>query len=107
MNWWRCAKRYKKQSCSRILDKRQSPIWLKFSATCSRLLKTWLLEPRRDRSDARQRLAATAALRGAGSGQGPWQLLRSELRGVSDVERITARIALRQVRPPPWCATAA
>ncbi|MGB3879089.1 MAG: DNA mismatch repair protein MutS, partial [Diaphorobacter nitroreducens] len=27
----------------------------------SRLLKTWLLEPRRDRSDARQRLAATAA----------------------------------------------
>ena len=65
----------------------------------SRLLKTWLLEPRRDRSDARQRLAATAALRGAGSGQGPWQLLRSELRGVSDVERITARIALRQVRP--------
>ncbi|MGB3879011.1 MAG: DNA mismatch repair protein MutS, partial [Diaphorobacter nitroreducens] len=31
--------------------------------------------------------------------QGPWQLLRSELRGVSDVERITARIALRQVRP--------
>src|SRR5574337_865050 len=65
----------------------------------SRLLKTWLLEPRRDRSDARQRLAATQALRGAGSGQGPWQLLRGELRGVSDVERITARIALRQVRP--------
>jgi len=65
----------------------------------SRLLKTWLLEPRRDRGDARQRLGATQVLRGAGSGTGPWQLLRGELKGVSDVERITARIALRQVRP--------
>ncbi|AEB83792.1 DNA mismatch repair protein MutS [Alicycliphilus denitrificans] len=65
----------------------------------SRLLKTWLLEPRRDRGDARRRLAATQALRGTGGGQGPWQLLRGALKGVSDVERITARIALRQVRP--------
>ncbi|MBS0466380.1 MAG: DNA mismatch repair protein MutS [Proteobacteria bacterium] len=65
----------------------------------SRLLKTWLLEPRRDRQEARQRLAATQVLRGTGSGQGAWQLLRGELKGVSDVERITARIALRQVRP--------
>jgi len=68
----------------------------------SRLLKTWLLEPRRDRTEARQRLSATTALRGAGGaggGSGPWALLRGELKGVSDVERITARIALRQVRP--------
>ncbi|MCL5739405.1 MAG: DNA mismatch repair protein MutS [Betaproteobacteria bacterium] len=68
----------------------------------SRLLKTWLLEPRRDRAEARQRLSATTALRGAGGaggGSGPWALLRGELKGVSDVERITARIALRQVRP--------
>ncbi len=68
----------------------------------SRLLKTWLLEPPRDRSAARQRLAATTALRGpggAGGGHGPWNTLRSELKGVSDVERITARTALRQVRP--------
>ena len=65
----------------------------------SRLLKNWLLEPERNRTAARQRLAATQVLRGAGSGQGPWQLLRGELKGVSDVERITARIALRQVRP--------
>ncbi|MBS0294004.1 MAG: DNA mismatch repair protein MutS [Proteobacteria bacterium] len=80
------------------------PTLLSLLDTCmtgmgSRLLKTWLLEPQRDRSDARQRLAATQALRGAGSGQGPWQLLRDALKGVSDVERITARIALRQVRP--------
>ena len=68
----------------------------------SRMLKTWLLEPQRDRTQARQRLSATSALRGAGGaggGAGPWSTLRSELKGVSDVERITARIALRQVRP--------
>ncbi len=89
----------------------------------SRLLKSWLLEPPRERSAARARLSATAALRGdlgsddatahhrprggtgenlaasVGSGHGPWSALRAALKGVSDVERITARIALRQVRP--------
>ncbi|RLJ39550.1 DNA mismatch repair protein MutS [Acidovorax sp. 106] len=68
----------------------------------SRLLKTWLLEPQRDRTEARRRLSATTTLRGAGGaggGSGPWVQLRGELKGVSDVERITARIALRQVRP--------
>ena len=68
----------------------------------SRLLKAWLLEPQRDRTEARRRLSATTALRGAGGaggGSGPWATLRAQLKGVSDVERITARIALRQVRP--------
>ena len=68
----------------------------------SRLLRTWLLEPRRDRTEARQRLSATTALRGAGGaggGTGPWSALREQLKGVSDVERIAARTALRQVRP--------
>ncbi|UCU98135.1 DNA mismatch repair protein MutS [Acidovorax radicis] len=68
----------------------------------SRLLKAWLLEPQRDRTEARRRLSATTALRGAGGaggGSGPWAQLRGELKGVSDVERITARTALRQVRP--------
>src|SRR5206468_12893537 len=60
----------------------------------SRLLKSWLLEPLRDRAVAQQRLDAVAGLR-----EGLWQKLRAELKGVSDVERITARIALRQVRP--------
>jgi len=60
----------------------------------SRMLKSWLLEPRRDRTQARQRHEAIARLR-----EGLWQTLRGELKGVSDVERITARIALRQVRP--------
>ena len=71
----------------------------------SRLLKTWLLAPERDRSAARARLSATTALRGAGSG-GPWQTLRAALKGVSDVERITARTALRQVRPRELVALA-
>ncbi|HNW03749.1 MAG TPA: DNA mismatch repair protein MutS, partial [Burkholderiaceae bacterium] len=60
----------------------------------SRLLKSWLLEPRRDRSEAQNRLDAITALR-----PNVWQTLRAELKGSSDVERITARIALRQVRP--------
>ena len=81
----------------------EAPTLLSLLDTCmtgmgSRLLKTWLLTPRRERTEARQRLAATAALRGQGSG-GPWQALRAALKGVADVERITARIALRQVRP--------
>ena len=84
-----------------------APTLLSLLDTCmtgmgSRLLRTWLLEPRRDRTEARQRLAATTALRGAGGaggGTGPWSALREQLKGVSDVERITARTALRQVRP--------
>ena len=74
----------------------------------SRLLKNWLLTPQRDRSAARARLSATAALRGTGnSGSGgPWQGLRGALKGVADVERITARIALRQVRPRELVALA-
>ena len=64
----------------------------------SRLLKHWLQEPRRDRLDALKRLDAITALRGD-NGAGLWQRLRDQLKGTSDVERITARIALRQVRP--------
>ena len=60
----------------------------------SRLLKSWLLAPRRERTQAQQRLEAIAVLR-----EGAWRTLREGLKGVSDVERITARIALRQVRP--------
>ncbi|MBC7548744.1 MAG: DNA mismatch repair protein MutS, partial [Polaromonas sp.] len=64
------------------------------TAMGSRTLKRWLLSPRRDRSEASERLAAITHLRG-----GLQQSLRRSLKGSSDVERITARIALRQVRP--------
>jgi DNA mismatch repair protein MutS len=61
----------------------------------SRLLKNWLLTPLRDRTVAAQRLDAIATLQSTQS----WQALRLALKGSADVERITARIALRQVRP--------
>ena len=64
----------------------------------SRCLKRWLLEPQRHRAEAAARREALSALRGD-RGAGPWRALRDVLKGTSDVERITARIALRQVRP--------
>ena len=60
----------------------------------SRLLKSWLLSPQRERTQAQARLNAIGALR-----VDAWSPLRAQLKGSSDVERITARIALRQVRP--------
>jgi DNA mismatch repair protein MutS len=76
-----------------------SPTLFSLLDTCmtgmgSRMLKCWMLEPRRDRAHAMQRHDAIALLR-----EGPWRQLRDELKGCSDIERITARIALRQVRP--------
>ena len=68
----------------------------------SRQLKSWLLSPRRDRLEARARLSAIAALRSGAdltASAGPWEKLRQQLKGSTDVERITARVALRQVRP--------
>ena len=64
----------------------------------SRMLKNWLLTPPRQRQIARARLQALQQLKGL-SGEGPWSRLREQLKGASDVERITARVALRQVRP--------
>ena len=61
----------------------------------SRLLKSWLLAPARDRAQASARLQAIGALRD----DGLWQKLRAQLKGTSDVERISARLALNQVRP--------
>lgn len=60
----------------------------------SRMLKHWLLHPQRDRSPAIARLQAIDALR-----PGLQDTLRQELKGCTDLERLTARIALRQVRP--------
>jgi DNA mismatch repair protein MutS len=76
-----------------------SPTLFSLLDTCvtgmgSRALKSWLLAPRRDRAEATARLEAITHLRG-----GLQLTLRTQLKGSSDVERITARIALRQVRP--------
>ncbi|MFN5809742.1 MAG: DNA mismatch repair protein MutS, partial [Burkholderiales bacterium] len=64
----------------------------------SRTLKRWLLEPPRERSLAQQRLDAIAALQGQ-HGTGVWRDLRIALKGLGDVQRISARLALRQARP--------
>ena len=76
-----------------------SPTLFSLLDTCatgmgSRALKSWLLSPRRDRTQAAARLGAITHLRA-----GLQQTLRGQLKGSSDVERITARIALRQARP--------
>ncbi len=77
-----------------------SPTLFSLLDTCmtgmgSRRLKSWLLAPARDRTQAQARLQAIGALRD----DGLWQKLRGQLKGTSDVERITARLALGQVRP--------
>jgi DNA mismatch repair protein MutS len=64
----------------------------------SRTLKQWLLNPARARAVANERLDAIAAL-STTSLTPAYKNLREQLKGISDVERITARIALRQVRP--------
>ncbi|CAN5258760.1 DNA mismatch repair protein MutS [soil metagenome] len=94
-----------------------SPTLLSLIDTCrtgmgSRALRHWLTHPLRDRRVATQRHDAIEALQGREAGVSvidedtigasaakPFIGLRDALRHVSDVERITARIALRQVRP--------
>ncbi|MFG6413755.1 DNA mismatch repair protein MutS [Roseateles sp. DC23W] len=76
-----------------------SPTLFSLIDTCktgmgSRMLRQWLLHPKRERGEAIARHNAIAALQAEG-----FELLRDALKSVSDVERISARIALRQVRP--------
>ncbi|WP_407062231.1 DNA mismatch repair protein MutS [Caldimonas mangrovi] len=76
-----------------------SPTLLSVLDTCrtgmgSRTLRRWLTYPLRDRTPAQQRHEAIEAFLEHG-----FEPLREALKRVSDVERITARLALRQVRP--------
>ena len=76
-----------------------SPTLLSLLDSCrtgmgSRLLRHWMTHPMRDRGPAAERHAAIACFIEAG-----FEPLRDALRGISDVERSTARTALRQVRP--------
>ncbi|MEI8264340.1 MAG: DNA mismatch repair protein MutS [Betaproteobacteria bacterium] len=77
----------------------EAPTLLSLLDTCrtgmgSRLLRHWLTHPSRARTAATERHEAVADLVAAG-----FEPLREALRHISDVERITSRIALRQVRP--------
>lgn len=81
-----------------------SPTLLSLLDTCrtgmgSRALRQWITQPLRDRSTARDRHDAIEALLAPQQMDQGYESLREALRGMSDVERITARVALRQVRP--------
>lgn len=62
----------------------------------SRTLKRWLLAPERKRHHATRRQQAIATLLAHPDAHAA---IRQGLRSISDVERITARLALRQARP--------
>ncbi|MCB1929225.1 MAG: DNA mismatch repair protein MutS [Rhodocyclaceae bacterium] len=64
----------------------------------SRWLRHAIHHPLRDPRAASRRHGAVAALIGE-AGSGPSDALRAGLRGIADVERICARVALRSARP--------
>jgi DNA mismatch repair protein MutS len=79
-----------------------APTLLSLLDTCatgmgSRLLHHTLHHPLRDRTQVRERLAAVALL--SGDGESACKALRDELKACVDVERITARVALKNARP--------
>ncbi len=83
----------------RTLRGEDAPTLLSLLDTCrtgmgGRALRHWLTHPMRERATASARHDAIDRLIGAG-----FEPLRERLRAISDVERITSRIALRQVRP--------
>ncbi|MBF0256720.1 MAG: DNA mismatch repair protein MutS, partial [Gammaproteobacteria bacterium] len=65
------------------------------TAMGSRLLRRWLNRPLRDRDAVRQRHLAIAELIDSYR----FEPLREELRGIGDLQRILARVALKSARP--------
>jgi DNA mismatch repair protein MutS len=66
----------------------------------SRELKRWMLELSRDRETPRQRLEAIEVLlQSEPHPQAHFISFREEFKGMADVQRISARIALQQVKP--------
>ncbi|MBL8496645.1 DNA mismatch repair protein MutS [Nitrosomonas sp. JL21] len=81
----------------------RSPTLLSLMDTCStnmgsRLLHFWLHHPLRDRAVIQQRLDSVAALIGEDQ-EDHHSAVRKLLRQCVDVERVTARIALKSARP--------
>jgi DNA mismatch repair protein MutS len=88
---------------SETLRGQPAPTLLSLLDTCStgmgsRWLRHGLHHPLADRDEAGRRHDAVAALLGE-AGDGPWQALRRELKAIADVERIMARVALKNARP--------
>ena len=85
---------------SETLRGEPAPTLLSLIDTCatgmgSRLAATWLHHPLRDREALRMRHGAIAALLAANA----YEALHALLRRCVDVERITARVALKSARP--------
>jgi DNA mismatch repair protein MutS len=85
---------------TRTLRGEPAPTLLSLLDSCktgmgSRALRAWLTRPLRERAIASARHDAIACLIAARA----FEPVRERLRGISDVERIVSRIALRQVRP--------
>ncbi|KMQ81046.1 DNA mismatch repair protein MutS [Candidatus Burkholderia pumila] len=81
----------------------ESPTLFSLLDTCcttmgSRLLRHWLHHPPRDSAIAQARQQGIGALLDAPAGSG-LDALRSALRKISDIERITGRLALLSARP--------
>lgn len=81
----------------------RSPTLLSLLDTCStnmgsRLLQFWLHHPLRDRGEIQKRLDSITALIGE-NGSNSYVAVRNLLRQIVDIERITARIALKSARP--------
>lgn len=81
----------------------RSPTLLSLLDTCStnmgsRLLRHWLHHPLRCHSAIKKRLDSVSALIGTNE-QEIYQTIREYLRHIADIERITARIALKSARP--------
>ncbi len=88
---------------SETLRGERSPTLLSLLDTCStnmgsRLLQVWLHHPLRDRVAIQKRLDSVTALIGD-NGQNSFSTAQRLLRQIVDVERITARIALKSARP--------
>ncbi len=65
----------------------------------SRLLRTWLHEPLRDRDVPARRAFAVESLMARHGAATHAEGLHAQLAGIADVDRIAARIALRSARP--------
>jgi len=88
---------------SETLRGEPAPTLLSLLDTCatsmgSRLLRQILHHPLRDRSSVEARLDAVETLAGSNA-RGPFEALRRLLGQAADIERITARVALRTARP--------
>jgi DNA mismatch repair protein MutS len=88
---------------TQTLKGEDSPTLFSLLDTCqssmgSRELKRWMLELSRSRDAPRRRLQAIDVLM-QGQAQSNFAQLREHFKGMADVQRISARIALRQVKP--------